>query len=756
MKGWLDRLLDRGLLALLCLAPLTFGSVLKWSVSLLELHAFLLLALLLVKQLRHGHEPLPRPDPLGAPLLVAVLLFYSLCLIQIIPLPPWIVEVVSPEAYALHTALGGARPDAWRTISIAPYATQQELLLFLAYAAVFTVVVAQVRSRTQYRRIVNLLVGLAVGMVLLALLQKAFWNGRIYWLYPVAPYLESGSGIWGPYINSNHFAGYLEMIIPLALGMLLYLSPGSSVYPETPPGSRLFRFLSSSRLGGRAAWGMLALVLVAALCATLSRGAMIACALSFALLMGMARSHRSLRGRTGLLLVVALLLAVVVVAAAWGRLEDRFESLDVQHVSRLEAWTDALGLVRDFPLTGSGLGSFEAAFRRYQAHMTGGIFDHAHNDYLELFTDVGLVGFIPALAALFLFVVSLAGRWRRRQGRFAVCLGAGGLCSLAALAVHSFSDFNLRIPANALLVVVIAGLTQALLFSVPSGREGHGMQAAVPEMVPLSPGRRLMTLFLLVLLLLPAGLALSGLMVERCYATVERLLDDPQTEELDRVELKPDTAPLYVRAMERSKLAWRLDSGRPLYNGHIAELANRMGEWGDEQLRQGKALPPGFPRPGLLFSLARRHLELAIVAEPTSPDYHLALAALLEERYHDVRGACQELARGVDSFPNSSTIRLAAARQHLASGRPAEAMEQVRYLAKVDDSYLLPETHQREEILVSRPGWYMEMIYASNLYTALEMAWSIRPDPRLIRRLAPGNTEASILLESFLDRQGIE
>jgi O-antigen ligase len=750
-----DRLLERGVLALLCLAPLSFGSVLKWSVCLLELHSFLLLALLLVRRLLHGDEPSPAVrNPLAAPLLVALLLFYSLCLIQIIPLPPRFVEVVSPEAYRIHTLLGGgARPGAWRTISIAPYATLQELLLLLSYAAVFTVVAALVRDRARYRRIVYLLVGLAVGMLLLALLQKAFWNGRIYWIYPVDPYLESGSGIWGPYINRNHFAGYLELVIPLALGMLLYLSPETSSTPGAPAGSVLFRFLSSSRLGGRALWGMLSLVLVAALCATLSRGAMIGCLLSFALLTGMAHCRRSLRRRTSLLRLLAILLALVVVAAAWGRLEDRFESLDVQHISRLDAWTDAMGLVRDFPLTGSGLGSFEAAFRRYQAHMTGGIFDHAHNDYLELVTDVGLLGGVPVLAALFLFVASLVARWRRRRGRFVLCLGGGGLCSLAALAVHSFTDFNLRIPANALLAVVIAALTQALLFSVPSEREGH---AAVPEMVPLSPRRRLVTLFLLAALLLPVGLALSGLVAERCHASVEWLLDDPGTEELDQVGLKAATASLYAQALERSELAWRLDRWRPLYSWDIAGQALQMGEWGDEELRRGKTLPSGFPRPGRLFGLARRHLELAIAAEPTNPDYHLALAALLEERYRNSRAACRELALGVESFPNSSTIRLATARQHLAHGRQAEAMEQVRALAKVDDSYLLPETHQREEILASRPGWYMETIYGSNLYAAFELAWSIRPDPDLIRSIVPGNREARIVLESFLDQQGIE
>lgn len=748
----MDRLLDRGVLALLCLTPLAFGSVLKWSVCLLELHSFLLLALLLVRRLRHGDEPSSSArNPFMAPLLMAVLLFYSLCLLQIVPLPPWLVELLSPEAHGIHTTMGGAEPDAWRTISVAPYATLQELLLFLAYAAVFTVVAVRVRSRAQYRRIVHLLVGLAVGMVLLALLQKAFWNGRIYWIYPVDPYLESGSGIWGPYINRNHFAGYLELVIPLALGMLLYLSPAASSTPGAPAGGALFRFLSSSRLGERALWGMLSLVLVAALCATLSRGAMVGCLFSFVLLTGMALCRRSLRGRTSLLLAVALLLVLVVVAAAWGRLEDRFESLDVQHVSRLDAWTDAMGLVRDFPLTGSGLGSFEAAFRRYQAHMTGGIFDHAHNDYLELLTDVGLLGFIPALAALLLFVASLARRWRLRRGRFATCLGAGGLCSLAALAVHSFTDFNLRIPANALLAVVIAALTHALLFSVPSGGK-----AQILEPVPLSPGRRLVTLFLLAALLLPAGLALSGLVAERCHASVERLLDDQGTEELDQVELKAETVSLYAQALERSELAWRLDRWRPLYSWNIAGLAQQMGEWGDERLRQGKALPSGFPRPGRLFGLARRHLELAVEAEPTNPDFHLALAELLEECFHDSPAARRELSAGVDSFPNSSTIRLAAARQHLRYGRPAEALEQVRRLARVDDSYLLPDDDRRQETLASRPGWYMETIYGSNLYAALELAWSIRPDPRLMRRIVPQGVEAGIVLESFLDRQGAE
>jgi O-antigen ligase len=134
------------------------------------------------------------------------------------------------------------------------------------------------------------------------------------------------------------------------------------------------------------------------------------------------------------------------------------ESGYLQMEGRISIWKDTLHLVRDYPLTGAGLGTFGLAFRHYQTDLVNLYVDHAHNDYLEFAADTGLLGvallFLPILYLFFKMIVSFLVDPRRY--RPAVTLGCIG--STLGMLIHSATDFNLQIPANALIFAVVLGM----------------------------------------------------------------------------------------------------------------------------------------------------------------------------------------------------------------------------------------------------------------------------------------------------------
>jgi O-antigen ligase len=300
-------------------------------------------------------------------------------------------------------------------------------------------------------------------MVVFAIVQKMTWNGRIFWIVPV----ELGPGrIWASYINYDHFAGYMEMAIPLGMGLLLYRAPRVAALPEAPLSLKIARFMASENLAPYFLMFLLVLLMTAAIFGTFSRGGILAFVFSSLFFAWITSRRRSLKRKTSLLTLLAAVIFVVVVVASWDRLEDRFADLEQDHVSRLSVWKDSIGIVRDYPVLGTGLGTFKNAYMRCQMSMSRVLFDHAHNDYVELLTDTGFVGFLLGAGAGLVFFWNVFRRWRQKRSMFGKCIGAGGLASLVAIAVHSFVDFNLHIPANALLFTVISAITYAAIFNV--------------------------------------------------------------------------------------------------------------------------------------------------------------------------------------------------------------------------------------------------------------------------------------------------
>ena len=177
------------------------------------------------------------------------------------------------------------------------------------------------------------------------------------------------------------------------------------------------------------------------------------------------------------MMVAGLIIVFAVVVSGWSMLEKRFEEQGTRDTARFDVWTDAVSLVRDYPLTGTGLGTFQHAFPRYQTKYTQLLFEHAENEYVELLTETGILGLAAALGGIGVFYFLILRQWRRRHNSFVISLAAGGITSCIAVTIHGFSDFNMRIPANAMLMTVIVAATYATVFSVRGGRSSRDQSA---------------------------------------------------------------------------------------------------------------------------------------------------------------------------------------------------------------------------------------------------------------------------------------
>jgi O-antigen ligase len=743
---------NRGLLFLLVFTSLAFGAVEPWSISIMEFVAF---GTFLLHAAQRGLS-LPARRPARA-LLALFLLLVGLVLLQLLPLSEVILKAVSPAADAVWRRFGDAPAGTRRTMSLYPDATRQELFRVLAYAAVFVVVVRECRTRAQVRSLATAILLMGGFLAVFAVVQKLTWNGRIFWVFPVSELKRSGRGIWGPFINRNHFAGYLAMVIPLGLGLLMSVVRDSRDHRDAALRRRLGRFLASDGFVPSAGIFLLVVLMSACLFSTKSRGAMAAWAVASLFLLWITWRRRSLRARALAPLLAAAAVGAVVLLPSWERVAQRFEDLgESQQVGRLHVLDDALGIVADYPLFGTGFGTFGQIFRRYQTTHPRLYYDHAHNDYLEMATDTGSVGFLLATATGLVFFFSLFRAWRGTRSRFASCIGAGGLASCVAITVHSVADFNLRIPANALLFTLVAGLTYAAIFNL-SGRRGNppaAGNAAPPR--PAAATRPLLGLGAALLALLVLSLPAREFLADFHFRRVERMLDDKSTPELDLKPIGGGTIDSYARAIASLTKAAGLEPSRSIYPQALGELYARLGAWATTMESLAVPLPAGALSGKQAHTLAIAATQRAVFLEPTNPVLHLTLARLFAAEDGGLARANAQIRLALAAHPASAPLRAAAAELYLAYGGKREALAQAVKLAALDDSYLIPESARKALLIERRAPAYLARLKASFLFQALEIAWRATGDVRVVKGLAPPGGDARAVLDLFLEWRGIE
>ena len=421
----------------------------------------------------------------STPLHVLLLLWLVWLSLQLTPLPFGLIQLVTPQAAAIHseafTILAG-QPPAFATISLDHSATYQGLLKTVGYICTFYLALLLVNTRSRLMLLAWTLVISGVFQALYGSLMTLSGIEQIFWLDK-----EWNRGVvTGTFINRNHLAGYLVMCLSVGFGLLL----GLLSHTRSEHWKARVRGWMQLLLSDKFRLRLFLILMVIALVMTRSRMGNISfiAGLLIAAVLGLVFLKHARRGLA--ILVVSILIIDVVVVGAWFGIDKVMERLDQTVVStrisgspgdgaqgaiqetdvrlggdevalleeRGLVYRDTKGYIRDYWLTGSGLGTFRYVYPMYRGPEISSYYDHVHNDYYELLAEVGIPGLLLLGCILVWSLITALRCLVKRRDQLTRSMALGVVMSLSAVLLHATVDFNLYIPANAMTLMVILAL----------------------------------------------------------------------------------------------------------------------------------------------------------------------------------------------------------------------------------------------------------------------------------------------------------
>lgn len=411
------------------LSALAYGTVHYWALALFFLGAVAVVILWVVDSWNLGTVRLNR-NVLQVPLLGMLLLG----IVQLLPLR-------NPSSSGLSVPFV-------KSLSLDPYSTRLVLVQTCALFVYFAATLVFIDTPKRLRVLVRTIIIFGFLLAIFGLTQSFTSPNKVYWLRELAQ-----STPFGPFINRHHFAGYMELSLALPLGLLA----SGSIEKE-------------KRIVYAFAAGLMAIALLM----TNSRGGLISLGaeILFVGVIGFGVRRRNdkspsitsgikgvaIRATLAMGLVVALLVGLVALGGedALNRVVGTVNSEDPT-TGRLHFWDVTVDIIKNHPIIGTGLGAFGVVYTGYDSRNGLYRLEQAHNDYLQVLSDGGIVG---ALLGLFFIVNLFRLGFMRRKSRddFRRGVATGAMAGCFAVLVHSFFDFTLHTPANALLFLVLAAL----------------------------------------------------------------------------------------------------------------------------------------------------------------------------------------------------------------------------------------------------------------------------------------------------------
>lgn len=611
------------ILALAALLGVTEGTA-QWSRFLVE-GLCLLLAMVQLQSLRRRRLSL-HPVPGMLPLI----LLAGYLAVQLIPLPPGFLKLISPHTWDLYAGtVWLARPGAWMPLSIAPKLTLIYFFRLVSCIALYLLTVQLFAEKERLKRIIPalaLFVGpLSIGLIIL--------------------FLAPESRLWGilgklPTTLKDHYAGLMAMVFPVLLAQYLASRPHFSYSSLREKAAKFLRHPGSYP---HLLLGIAALLAAFAIIASLSMGGILS-SLGGALLFLIFLLTRN-RGRKkevwGTAFLVGLLFTIGL--AALGGNGGSEKSLQTRMYltaeEKLAVWSHSQRIVEDFPLFGTGGGTFKDILPRYTPVSGKNVAPaHAYNDYLEFAVEGGAVGVLVGGWFLFAALRYSYPAWRQRHSRSPVYLYLGCLCGLTAILLQSCADFTLHVEAIFLYFFFLTGL--AIASATTSSRPGGGGQGGrILPVVPRWPA------LLLGLLLFSDLVYNAGTLAARV-----RFAGIP--------ELGRQQAPSWEdrQAMLRvARQASHLDPLNPRYRFAAADIALGLGE----------------------AAMAVNQLETTLRLAPLNAEY-LQKLGLVFDNLGDGKKAEQLLQAGVDSDVADPEGHKMFAFWLLSKGEKEKALEQIR------------------------------------------------------------------------------
>ncbi len=446
------------IVAMVVLGTLAFGGVYPWGfIPLFGAAAAIGIAGL--------NQAGLRPDL--RPLAFALVIVCAAGALQLVPLPTAVLARLSPatpDILASHDLVfaGDAR---WAPLSIRPPSTVVAIVSLIALSLYLIGLPGLISPRT-LRSLPGALAIFAAALALYGIYTRETNLGLIYGFWQ--PQDGGGGNQFGPFINRNHFGGWMLMTLGLLIGSLFGRLEGT-LRGHVAGRSRLVTWLSSPAANSFLLKGAVVILGVVAIFWALSRSSILGLATMVTLFAWRASRRRRL-GTTRRGMAVVALGAALVAGVAWrgpARVVAWFQD-DRNLLSRIEAWRDAWDVIRAFPIFGTGLNTFGDAMLFYQKRNPGFHMAQAHNDYLQLAAEGGLLVVVPALVVAVLLTHAIRQNLRaaRPESR-GYWIRAGAAIGLLAVAVQEVFEFSLQIPVNAFLFATLAATALAPVASHP-------------------------------------------------------------------------------------------------------------------------------------------------------------------------------------------------------------------------------------------------------------------------------------------------
>jgi O-antigen ligase len=558
-----DILIESLLVLLLAFTPLAYGAVHPWSIALFEIIAALMAMLWIFKMLPNG-----RLEFVRNPITPCIFLFIGYVFLQYFL-----------SQYPILNTQYSIR-------SIYPWSTKTELLKIISYAMIFLVTLNTIKTKRQITRILSVIITVGFSMSIFYLIR-----------YFGAPAPRG-------FINPDHFSAYLGMIIPLSLGFLLVPSLNFDSQHTTYHGPwtmdhrqilLLFSILMTS----------------AALFFTMSRGGMfsfIAALLFIALLVS---TRRSIKKKSWIILAIAVFIILVIAWLGATPVVERILSFKAEIASRyyggrLPIWQGTIGIIKDNFIFGTGLGTFNYIFPKYQpVGIIAKHYTYAHSDFLELLSETGIIGFSLTVVCGLWTAFYLFRRFNQRHDPWVVGISLCVFGSLASIFIHSFTDFNLHIPANAVLLTILL----SLLISIFNTTKCEASPQGDHQPWTMDHGQTISY---------PIALLAAGLLVIYTVAAICSAMADYYAN-------KKETVPAGDRFLFT---AIRLDPSNAKYHYELGRL-------------YGKSKT---------YELQLAEYQSAVRLNPTNSQYHQSLAWAYGQK--DISEAHQEFKTAIELSPN--------------------------------------------------------------------------------------------------------
>ncbi|HTC48074.1 MAG TPA: O-antigen ligase family protein [Candidatus Aquilonibacter sp.] len=410
----LEKILLYGIFGLLLFGPLAFGAVEPWSILTVELGSIILFLFWIGKQAFDGQMNI-RWNPIFLPMGVFGVLIASQLIFRI-------------TAY--------------------PHDTASLALIYIAYATLCFLAGQTLVRGAQARSLALIFSVYGTAVACFALLQGISPNGKLYWLRQP----RMGGWIYGPYVNHNHYAGLMEMLAPIPLVV--------SLTKLAPPKLRAVAAAAAA-------------IMVGTIFLSGSRGGMLAIVAELVILSALlVKQKRGMRTAIGIGVFLALVGGMLIWIGG-SELSQRIASAGPGHSElssdiRKYINRDGFRMFMKRPILGWGLGTFPIVYPEFRTFYTNFFVNEAHNDYLQLLIEMGLLGF----ATMLWFVVTLYARAIEKIAKWSTemsgAMTLACLLGLSGILVHSAVDFNLQIPANAALFYVLCTVAAAEPFAKPA------------------------------------------------------------------------------------------------------------------------------------------------------------------------------------------------------------------------------------------------------------------------------------------------